>query len=137
MRLSDEPPHPPLTPDVARVVIAAVRRLAHAALALHALVAARRDSDQPGEVTARRLDALAAALGATMSQLALSLRTLEPPGPITALRPLQAELRDGPVIDPRLISMTDGLVGAIDTIAAILRNHIGSRATVPASSTGE
>src|SRR6266480_7179010 len=80
---------------------------------------------------------LAAALGAAMSQLALFLRTLEPPGPITALRPLQAELRDGPVIDPRLISMTDGLVGAIDTIAAILRNHIGSRATVPASSTGE
>ncbi len=123
-RLVAEPAQPPLTPPVAVAVMAAVGRLAHAELALHALIAARRDGDEPGEVTVRHLGALAAALGTTMSELARSLRTLEPPGPIPALRPLQAELRDAPVTDPHLVGVTDGLVDAINTLDAILRERL-------------
>lgn len=37
-RLANEPPHPPLTPAVAHAFVAAVTRLAHAELALHALL---------------------------------------------------------------------------------------------------
>ena len=80
----------------------------------------------------RQDKALAAALGATMSELARSLRTLEPPGPIPALRALQAELRDGSVTDPRLLAVTDGLVDAIYTIDGILRYHRGPPTNVEA-----
>jgi uncharacterized membrane protein YccC len=40
-RLADEPPHGPLTPNPAEAVIAVMARLAHADLALHALVLSR------------------------------------------------------------------------------------------------
>jgi len=126
VRLSQEPSHPPLTPDVAATIIAAVRRLAHAELALHALSAARGDGNPQDDATARRLEALAEAVGATLSQLALSLNTLERPRPLPALRPLQVGLRDEPGVDLTLVDVIDGLVDAIDTIEAILRKHLAS-----------
>ena len=137
IRLASEPPHPPLIPEVAGLLIAAMRRFTHGELALHALVAARRGGAGPGEATAPPLDALAAALGATMSQLALSLRTLKPTGQIPPLRRLQAELREGPLIDPGLLGVTDGLVDAINTIDTVLREKLPSPANVEAPPAAE
>jgi hypothetical protein len=116
-------------------VIAALRRLGHAELSLHAFIAARRGSDVVGEGAARRLEALATALDAAMNELARSFRTLEPPGPIPALRPFQAGIRDARASEPALVGITDGVVDATNTIDAILRGHFGSLARADAIST--
>jgi hypothetical protein len=73
------------------------------------------------------LDRLASALTTTMSTSARSLRTLEPTGAAPELRQLQVELtsRATPA-DRALASATDGLVDAVDTLDAILRDHLVS-----------
>ena len=124
-RLCDEPSHPPLTPDVARLVIAAARRLAHAELALHALVAAR--PRQVGADVCQPLDALATALATALSELSRSVRRLESVAPAPALRRLQSEMSNAPHVDPALVRITAALVDAVETLEAIVRDHLPSR----------
>ncbi|MBV8616918.1 MAG: FUSC family protein [Acetobacteraceae bacterium] len=125
-RLSEEPVHAPLTPDKARAAIAAVARLAHAELALHALALQEGEAgppDRPGDL-ARHLDALSAALATTLDRLALAIRTLQPPSPIPALRPIQTALRDDPASQGgAIVGITDRLVDSADTLDAILRDR--------------
>jgi uncharacterized membrane protein YccC len=132
-RLSGEPLHPPLTPAASRALIAAVRRLANAELALHALalgqagITDHQARGGPGDTVARRLDALATVLDTTISRLAVSLATRQPPQPLPALRPLQTALRDplrGQDADATLARITADLVDATDAIADILRDHL-------------
>jgi uncharacterized membrane protein YccC len=131
-RLADEPPHPPLTPTVARTLVAVVTRLAHTELSLHALVppqvtATGREEGGAGDADAHRLDALATAFGTTMISLAEAVRTWRPPGPIPPLRQVQSALRDRPtVLDPRLLQITDNLVDTADTLEDVLRRHLAS-----------
>jgi uncharacterized membrane protein YccC len=130
-RLADEPPHPPLTPTVARTLVAVVTRLAHSELSLHAFVplpATATDQEVGGiaDADARCLDAVAAAFSTTMSSLAMGLRTLQPPGPLPPLRRLLTALRDHTALDPRLLRITDSLVDAVDTLDDVLRRHLAS-----------
>jgi uncharacterized membrane protein YccC len=130
-RLADEPPHPPLTPTVARTLVAVVTRLAHSELSLHAFVplpATATDQEVGGiaDADARCLDAVAAAFSTTMSSLAMGLRTLQPPGPLPPLRRLLTALRDHTALDPRLLHITDSLVDAVDTLDDVLRRHLAS-----------
>ncbi|MDT7651728.1 MAG: hypothetical protein QOI36_3134 [Pseudonocardiales bacterium] len=130
-RLADEPPHPPLTPTVARTLVAVVTRLAHSELSLHAFVplpATATDQEVGGiaDADAGCLDAVAAAFSTTMSSLAMSLRTLQPPGPLPPLRRLLTALRDHTALDPRLLRITDSLVDTVDTLDDVLRRHLAS-----------
>jgi len=130
-RLADEPPHPPLTPAVAGTLVAAVTRLAHSELALHAVVplhaaTADREGCVVGDTDAGRLEGIASALRTTMNSLARAVRALEPPGRLPPLRELQAALRDQTALDPRLLHIMDNLVDAIDTLADVLRRHLTS-----------
>ncbi|MCU1663677.1 MAG: hypothetical protein JWR58_3742 [Pseudonocardia sp.] len=130
-RLADEPPHPPLTPTVARTLVAVVTRLAHSELSLHAFVprpATATDQEVGGiaDADAGCLDAVAAAFSTTMSSLAMSLRTLQPPGPLPPLRRLLTALRDHTALDPRLLRITDSLVDAVYTLDDVLRRHLAS-----------
>jgi uncharacterized membrane protein YccC len=133
-RLSDEPAHPPLTSELATSVMAPVTRLAQAELALHALVWTPDPShngaahDCEGADVSRLLDEFAGAVGETASGLAAALRTLRRPGAIPALRPLHAHLQDelaaGQV---GLITATDGIVDALNTIHAVLEERLPGR----------
>ena len=84
-RLEAERPHPPLTPAVARALMASLSRLAHAELALHALLL--RPPQPDGGVSA-----LADVVGEAMTELAVSLRTLQQPAPAPALHAVLHEL---------------------------------------------
>jgi uncharacterized membrane protein YccC len=126
VRLTDEPAHPPLTPEVAQALIAAVARLAHAGLALHALALSQHratgGSNAPGGLAAP-VDDLGAALGTAMSRIACALRTLRTPQPIPALRPIHIASRDDPAErGSALFGITDRLVDAANTMDAILRD---------------
>jgi uncharacterized membrane protein YccC len=130
-RLSDEPAHPPLTSELATSVMAPVTRLAQAELALHALVwtpdpshnGAAGDREQAD--VSDLLDEFAGAVGDSATGLAAALRTLRRPGPIPALRPLHAQLHDE-LADGRvaLLTATDGIVDALDTIHAVLEERL-------------
>ena len=111
-RLADEPDRGPMTPQFARLMNAAVARLAHAELALHALILS---PERPVIATGDFSAALASALGS----LASALRTLRPPQAIPALRPVQPASRGTP-----LAAITDGLVEATDTLDSVLRTHL-------------
>ncbi|GAA1913039.1 FUSC family protein [Streptantibioticus ferralitis] len=126
-RLTDEPPNPPLTPAVARTLVAAVTRLAHAELSLHALVttpapAPGKEGSRSTDADTKRLDALGTAFGIAMTSLAEAVRSLRPPDGLPSLRQLQAAVRDqSPTPDSRLVHITDGMVNAVDTLEAVLR----------------
>jgi len=131
VRLSDEPAHAPLTPQVARVLIAAVARLAHAELALHTLVLS---PDRPiGQAPASsdlvaRLDAFAAAFDTAMDRLASALRRLQQPEAIPALRPIHAALSGEPALrGTAFVAIADRLVDAANTLDAILRQKMPER----------
>jgi uncharacterized membrane protein YccC len=123
-RLSQEPSHPMLTVDLARGLIAIGARVAHGVLAAHALVE-QREAARAG--TAERaafsagLDALANALGSAMQELASALRAQAPPGPIPALRPLHAQLKEHGATDATVLVVTDALVDAVGSLDALLR----------------
>jgi hypothetical protein len=128
-RLSDEPSLAPLTPDLARALIATVRRLAHAELALHALALSQEQlGGQPHDALAGddadALDALGASLATTISALAVSLRTLLPPASAPAARPVQAALKSQRGADGTLRAATDGMVDAVGTLDALLRDRL-------------
>jgi len=131
VRMSGEPVHAPLTPEVARLLMAAVARLAHAALALHALALSQQGptgrQDGYGDI-APRVNALGEALCAAMGHLASALRTLRVPQPIPSLRPIQATLRDDPALrGAAFVGITDRLVDAVNTLDAILRDGLSAR----------
>jgi hypothetical protein len=132
-RLADEPQHPPLTPTVARTLVAVVTRLAHTELSLHALVppqatATGREEGGARDADADRLDALATAFSTTMISLAEAVRTLQPPGLLPPLRQVQCALRDqASVHDPRLLQITDNLVDAARALEDVLRRHLAAR----------
>jgi len=67
---------------------------------------------------------LGAALDTTMSRLAFSLKTLQPPQPTPALRPLQIGLRDKASVGDEFVEVTDALIDALDTLSAILRDRV-------------
>ena len=127
-RLSEEPEHPPLTPEVARALIAAVARLARAALALHTLVLSPQRSTPQADLTpdaVTRLDDLSASIANAMASLASALRHLQQPDPIPALRPVHAALRAVTApSDPAVVAVSDRLVDAIDTLDGILRTNL-------------
>ena len=129
-RLSDEPAQPPLTSELATSVMAPVTRLAQAELALHALVwtphSYGNGADGRDHADVKRLlDEFARAVGETGTRLADALRKLHQPGPIPALRPLHAHLHDQLGGDGvGLITATDGVVDALDTIHAVLEERL-------------
>jgi len=131
VRLLDEPAHAPLTPQVARLLIAAAARLAQAELALHALaLSPDRPMNEPGAPggIAAPVEAFGAALGTVISRLASALRSLQQPEPIPALRPIQAALADEPALrGGALVAITDRLVDAANTLDAILRQRLPQR----------
>jgi uncharacterized membrane protein YccC len=110
-RLADEPGHGPMTPQFADLVNTAVSHLAHAELALHALILS---PERPLIATRDFSAALASALG----RLASGLRTLQPPA-ISALGVVRAGSRGTP-----LAAITDGLLDATDTLDSVLRAHL-------------
>lgn len=134
IRLSQEPRHRPLTPELAQTLIATVARLTQAELALHALVLSQHQS-AGREGTAERpagIEALAAAFDATMSELASGIRNLRAPEPMPVLRPLQVALQDHS--DSRgspLAGIIDRLVDAVDTLDAVLRDRLPADAARP------
>jgi uncharacterized membrane protein YccC len=133
VRLAAEPPQPPLTPAVARTLVAVVMRLAHAELALHALVVQRAAAVQgeQREDDGRRtsLDALGAALGTTLETLAGSLVTLDAPRGLPPLRRLQAALGDQPLpVGHQTVVLTDSLVDATDTLTDVVRRLVEDQA---------
>jgi hypothetical protein len=126
-RLSDEPSLAPLTPDLARALITTVGRLAHAELALHALAVSHEQlGHQPHDVVtgddADALDALGASLATTMSALAVSLRTLQPPASAPAPRPVQPALKSQP--NGTFRAATDGMVDAVGRLDALVRDRL-------------
>ncbi|MBV8442576.1 MAG: FUSC family protein [Hyphomicrobiales bacterium] len=127
VRLSHEPEHRPLTPEVAQALIATAARLAHTGLALHALalsaVGPAHATDQAQ--AAAPLDDLRKSIVTAMTDLACAIRNLRPPAPIPALRPLHAALRAAlPSPDNALASVTDRLVDGVNTLDAILRARL-------------
>ena len=76
-RPASEPEQPPLPPAVAQDLVAAVRRLAHAELSLHALVSSARDTT--GTAGAKRSAALGTELSATMMSIAAQIRSVRSP----------------------------------------------------------
>jgi uncharacterized membrane protein YccC len=128
-RLSDEPSLAPLTPDLARALITAVRQLAHAELALHALALSqeplgRGSHDVLTGEDANGLDALGAALATTTSALAVSLRTLQPPASAPAARPVLAALKSRPDANGTFRAATGGMVEAVGRLDALVRDRL-------------
>jgi hypothetical protein len=68
---------------------------------------------------------LGASIANAISSLASALRHLQQPDPIPALRPIRTALRAATTgADAALLSVTDRLVDAIDTLDAILRANL-------------
>ena len=133
VRLFQEPSQPPLTPAIAQTLIAAVSRLAHAELALHALALQLEGRNlragAPHSVVAA-IDSLATALETAMRCLALALRNGVPPQPIPEFRAILAQLRNAAwSASDTMVGLTDRLVDAVDTVDAILRSRFP--ATIP------
>jgi hypothetical protein len=137
-RLSDEPSLAPLTPDLARALITTVRQLAHAELALHALAVSQQQLGRQSHdvLTGDDADALGASLATTMSALAVSLRTLQPPASAPAARPVQAALKSQPGVNATFRAATDGMVDAVSRLDAVVRDRLvwPAPATGPAGS---
>jgi uncharacterized membrane protein YccC len=111
-RLADEPHRGPMTPEFARLMNAGVARLAHAELALHALILS---PERPVIATGD----LSAALSSALARLASALRTMRPPEAIPAPRPVEPASPGTP-----LAAITDGLVEATDMLDSVLRTHL-------------
>ncbi len=123
-RLAEEPAHPPLTPELALVLIAALAREARAALALHALVLAE-SADTVDRSAQAALDTFGEALGTTMRSLAQALRDLHAPPPVVALRPLYVALCNVPALGGGpLAAIADHLVNTTNTLDSILRERL-------------
>jgi uncharacterized membrane protein YccC len=113
-RVAQEPRHGPMKPELAQLVIATVERLAHAQLALHALVLS-------SERAAIDADDFGAALDTALGRLAAALRTLQPPPGVPALRRIAAAL-SGSAFAP----IADRLVDATNTLDSVLRERLAT-----------
>ena len=126
-RLAGEPSRRRFTPQTAELLIAAISRFAHAELALHALILSERPpaaAPNAGE-SAACVDDLATGLGTAMSLIAAGLRTLRPPEPIPALRPIYSRLCGEPALrDSPLLPIVDRLVDATNTLDAMMRERL-------------
>jgi uncharacterized membrane protein YccC len=129
-RLADEPSAGWCTPETAHLLAAAIARVAHAELAIHALALSRDAAACAAysrSAAAANVDALKNALGTAMTRIAIALRTLRPPEPIPALRPVYGQLaRDPSLRDSALIPIVGRLVDAINTLDAIVRDRLQS-----------
>jgi len=123
-RLADEPAHPPLTPEFAGLLVATVVRLAHAELALHALV------DSPAQDSGRlngtaHVDRVSLAVATAMTSIVTALRNLKAPPSTPSLRPLYAELIAAPEVHATaLADITDRLVDATDALLDLVRERL-------------
>ncbi|HUK07223.1 MAG TPA: FUSC family protein [Stellaceae bacterium] len=128
-RISNEPARASWTIETVEPVIAAVARLAHAELALHALALpptpATERADIP-DIASTRIDALATAIETAMNRLASACRTLSPPDPIPPLRQIHAQLRSEAIVDSAVVGFTDRLIDAINTLDAIMRERFAA-----------
>ncbi|HVN84294.1 MAG TPA: FUSC family protein [Candidatus Binatia bacterium] len=115
-RLRSEPRQTRISSELADLVIATVARLAHAELALDALVLTR---PAPGPGVRDFSDALDDALG----NLAIAMETLQTPQPIPPLRAIETALRGTTFGD-----IADRLVDAVNTLDAVLREHLPNTA---------
>jgi len=130
-RLADErAPRGGVSPEMARQLIAAVSRLAHAELALHALALsepAATASRSAGGITGALVDEVGSALGSALGGAADAMRSLRTPDPLPAARPIHsrlvvdAALRDGP-----LVPLLDRVMDATHTIDGIVRERFRS-----------
>jgi uncharacterized membrane protein YccC len=127
-RLADEPAGGHFTPEIAQLLVAAVSRLAHAELALHALALTRDPQVAAGDVRREGpapIDELKTAVADALSRIALGLRTLSAPGPIPALRPIYSKLSADPILrDTALVPIVDELIDAVNTLEAVLRDRL-------------
>ena len=124
-RLSEEPSHAPLTPQLARALIATVRRLTQAELAIHALALEQHVHEVVPSERALLLDRLAAALATTIQRAGPLTRSAEAAAASSHLRQFQVELTShATAADRALAGATDGLVDAVNTLDAILRDHL-------------
>ncbi|HET6984591.1 MAG TPA: hypothetical protein VFI53_20775, partial [Myxococcaceae bacterium] len=117
-RLSREPPQPPLTPELARNLMAVCARLARPLLAAHTLVEQRAGT--PMSTTAARLEALAGGFQTATKQIASALREQAPPGRLPPLRQLQIALTEEGQSGPLVVLVTDALVDAVGSLGALL-----------------
>ena len=137
-RLAKEPaPQGRFTSDMAQTLIAAVARLAHAELALHALALsapAAAASWHADGATAARVDEFADALGSALGGIADGLRRLQAPERLPPLRPLFAGLSGDPALrGSALVPIVDWMIDAVDTIDAIVREPFGAIGVAPGS----
>jgi uncharacterized membrane protein YccC len=121
----------PFTPATARSTLTAIYRLAHAELALHALVdsstrAERALPDRTADAVNRRADGVAEA----MTAFATSLRTLQPPPQLPALGATEVDLRQPPGA-----IHSGALVAAVENIGAALREGLPYAVDAPSAST--
>jgi uncharacterized membrane protein YccC len=150
-RLADEPPRPPVTARLAYALTGTARRIAHAALTLHAAVGmtpTAGDHALPGQYPdapiRASVDRFAGGVEASARAIASSLLALKPPDGLPPLREMQTALfsqrkgsaggsgRDdggaglaGP--DSVVFRSTDEFTDAFDSAADILRRHLGGR----------
>jgi hypothetical protein len=124
-RLSREPPHPPLTPEVAVDLMTVAARLARPLLAAQTLVEHPAGTSIP--TSAARLEALAGGFRTAIRQIASALREQTPPGPLPPLRQLQIALTEEGQSDPSIVLVTDALVDAVGALGDLLDARLGSR----------
>jgi uncharacterized membrane protein YccC len=152
-RLADEPPRPPVTAGFAYALTGTARRIAHAALTLHAAVGITPTAGDHAAVPCQcpaapmraPVDRFAGGADAAARAIAGSLLTLKPPAGLPPLREMQtalfsqrrdsasgSDLDDGSVggcaglTDPDsvLFHSTDEFTDAFDSAADILRRHL-------------
>ena len=127
-RLADEPADGRFTPELAQLLVAAVGRLAHAELALHALALTRELQPATGDKLPESLASvyhLKSAVGDAVSRIALGLRTLRAPSAIPALRPIYSELAADPALrGTPLVAIADQMIDAINTLDGAVRNRL-------------
>ncbi len=123
-RLADEPVRPPLTPEFAELLVATAARLAHAELALHALVQSRAQDSARSNGTAH-VDRVSLAVATAMTSIVTALRNLKAPPSMPSLRPLYAELITAPEVHATAFAdITDRLVDATDALLDLVRQRL-------------
>jgi hypothetical protein len=116
-RLSQEPPRPPMTTDLAEDLMGSAQRKAQTLLALHAALRHRDARSLVVHRSAAELSALGdliVALEKATDDLVRSLHELTPPAPVVHLRELQLRFA-GLTSDETLSAGTDALVDAHDS----------------------
>jgi len=123
-RLAEEPVHPPLTPEFAERLVATVARLAHAELALHALVHSEtQDPARPRGVV--HVEGFIRAMAGTLTSVANALRDLKAPPPAPSLRPIYADLVAAPEVKATaLVDIADRMVDATNSLHDLVRQRL-------------